>query len=131
MTRAADAFPAAGLAPATDAPARGSYYRWLFFGAGGFEPAFADRMFQRPDVPNKGALGWGSFADVLALLKQALTPGPYLLGTQFSAADIYIGSLLGFAMQFGADEVKAEPVLAGYVGRVTDRPAYARIQAEA
>src|SRR5688500_10208655 len=30
----ADAFPAARLAPATSDPARGTYYRWLFFGNG-------------------------------------------------------------------------------------------------
>ena len=29
----ADAFPAAGLAPALDDPKRGTYLRWLFFGA--------------------------------------------------------------------------------------------------
>ena len=29
----ADAFPQAGLAPSLDDPARGSYLRWMFFGA--------------------------------------------------------------------------------------------------
>src|SRR5215471_8917490 len=39
----ADAFPQAKLAPPTDSPARGTYYRWLFFGAGCVEPAMIDR----------------------------------------------------------------------------------------
>ncbi|MEQ8348422.1 MAG: glutathione S-transferase family protein [Sneathiellaceae bacterium] len=128
LTYLADAFPAAGLAPAPGDPARGSYYRWLFFGAGCFEPAFADRMFQRPEVPNRGALGWGSYTEILAVLKQALAPGPYLLGDRFSAADVHIGSLLGFAMQFGSEEVKAEPVFVDYVGRLTARDAWRRVQ---
>jgi glutathione S-transferase len=33
----ADAFPEAGLAPAPGSPARGAYYRWLFFAAGPVE----------------------------------------------------------------------------------------------
>ena len=123
----ADAFPDAGLAPATDDPARGSYYRWLFFGAGCFEPALANRMFERPPVSNRGALGYGSYEDVLATLKGALSPGPYLLGERFTAADLYLGALLGFAIQFGAKDVAAEPVFAGYVGRVTGRPAHGRV----
>jgi glutathione S-transferase len=44
----ADAFPEAGLAPALDDPARGTYLRWLFFGAGCVEPAIIDRMLDRP-----------------------------------------------------------------------------------
>src|SRR3546814_5747182 len=35
----ADAFPDAGLAPATDDPLRGTWYRWLFFAAGPVEAA--------------------------------------------------------------------------------------------
>ena len=54
----ADAFPAAGLAPAVSDPARGAYYRWLFFGAGCIEPALLDRMMKRPDVEPKSACGW-------------------------------------------------------------------------
>src|SRR5262245_7163390 len=38
-TYLADAFPETGLAPALTDPARGTYLRWLFFGAGCVEPA--------------------------------------------------------------------------------------------
>ena len=44
----ADAFPGAGLAPRSDDPARGPYFRWLFFGASCIEPALIDRMLSRP-----------------------------------------------------------------------------------
>ena len=72
----ADAFPAAGLAPPPGDPLRGAYYRWLFFGAGCFEPALLDKMMNRPPVERKAAVGWGSYEEVLATLKTALANGP-------------------------------------------------------
>ena len=44
-TYLADAYPKAGLAPALDDPQRGTYLRWIFFGAGCIEPAIVDKMF--------------------------------------------------------------------------------------
>lgn len=122
----ADAFPQAGLAPAPGDPQRGAYYRWLFFGAGCFEPALLDTMMKRPPVERKMAVGWGSYADVLSTLKTALATGPYLLGDKFTAADVYIGAELGWAMMFGAPNVKGEKVFDDYVARVQARPAYKR-----
>ena len=82
----ADVFPKAGLAPAIGDPRRGAYYRWLFFGAGCFEPALLDTVMKRPPVERKAAVGWGSYEDVLGTLKSALATGPYLLGEKFTAA---------------------------------------------
>lgn len=124
----ADAFPDAGLAPPPGDPARGTYYRWLVFTAACFEPALLDKMLQRPEPAQKGAVGWGSYEDVVGALKSALTPGPYLLGEAFSAADVYLGSELGWAMSFGAPGLKGEPVFDRYVARLAARPAYARAQ---
>jgi glutathione S-transferase len=123
----ADAFPAAGLAPAPDDPLRGAYYRWLFFGAGCIEPALLDKMMKRPEVERKGAVGWGSYEEVMATLKGALAKGPYLLGEKFSAADVYIGSEVRFAMMFGAPGLKGEKVFDDYVARLSARPAAKRI----
>ena len=47
-TYLADAFPAAQLAPALNDPKRGTYLRWMFFGAGCVDPGIIDRMLQRP-----------------------------------------------------------------------------------
>jgi len=122
----ADAFPAARLAPPPGDPARGAYYRWLFFGAGCFEPALLDTMMKRPPVERKAAVGWGSYEEVLATLKSALSGGPYLLGETFSAADVYIGSEIRFAMMFGAPGLKGEKVFEDYVARLSARPAAKR-----
>lgn len=122
----ADAFPAAGLAPAIDEPARGTYLRWLVFGASCFEPALIDTLFKRPPVERKAALGYGSYDDVLTALRAALTPGPYILGDRFSAADVYLGAELGWAMQTDAPGIKEDALFAAYVARCSERPAFKR-----
>lgn len=123
----ADAFPAAGLAPPVGDPSRGAYYRWLFFGAGCIEPALLDKMMNRPPVERKSAVGWGSYDEVVATLKTALAKGPYLLGERFSAADVYVGSQIRWAMMFGAPGLKGEKVFDDYVARLSARPAAKRV----
>jgi len=120
----ADAFPGARLAPPLDSAARGSYYRWMFFGAACLEPAIIDRMFSRPPPSRPGALSYGCYEDTVATLEKALSPGPYILGAQFSAADVYIGSQIGFGMMTKA--LEPGPVVADYVNRLQQRPAYRR-----
>ncbi len=120
----ADAFPAARLAPPVDSAARGTYYRWLFFGGTCVEAAVFDRMLSRPAPPRPGALGYGSYEDTLATLEKALTPGPYILGTQFSAADVFVGSQIGFGLMMKALEPR--PVFQEYAKRLQARPAYQR-----
>lgn len=120
----ADRFPKAGLAPPVNDPARAPYYRWLFFGAGCVEPALVDRMFDRPDVPRKGSLGYGSYDDTLNALEQALADGPFLLGGRFSAADVYVGSQLDWG--FLVEAIEPRPSFKAYTERVLNRPAAKR-----
>jgi glutathione S-transferase len=124
----ADAFPAAGLAPALDDPKRGSYLRWLFFGAGCVEPAIIDRMLERPAPSRTGALSYGTYADTLDTLERALTAGPHILGDRFSAADVYVGSAVGFGLMTKALEPR--PAFVEYLGRLSQRPAYQRSTAQ-
>jgi len=120
----ADAFPAARLAPQLDSPLRGNYYRWMFFGAGCVEPAVIDRMLSRPAVSRPSALSYGSYDDAVATLEGALKPGPFLLGREFSAADVYVGSQIGFGLMTKA--LEARPAFQEYLGRLQQRPAYKR-----
>ena len=122
----ADMFPAAGLAPSPSDALRGAYYRWLFFGAGCIEPALLDRMMNRPEVERKSAVGWGSYDEVVATLEKALAKGPWLLGDRFSAADVYVGSEIRFAMMFGASGFKGNKVFDDYLARLSARPAAQR-----
>jgi glutathione S-transferase len=121
----ADAFPAAKLAPATSEAARGTYYRWLFFAAGCFEPAVVDRMLERPPVEHTGVLSYGTYEATLDALEKALVPGPFLVGSQFTAADVYICSQLGHAMLTKA--VAPRAAFQAYVARCAERPAHQHV----
>lgn len=125
----ADAFPAAGLAPALDSPERGTYYRWMFFGAGCLEPAIIDRMLSRPPVERPSALAYGSYEDTMRTLEKAIQPGPFILGDRFGAADVYIGSQIGFGMM--TKSLDPRPFFQAYLARITERPAYKRVLEQA
>jgi glutathione S-transferase len=122
----ADAFPAAGLAPAIGDPARGTYLRWLFFCPGCVEPVMADKAFKRPPVP-ASMVGHGDFDTVMDVLSQAVSKGDYLLGDRFSAADVVLGSTLRYGMMFGI--IPHRPEFDAYADRLASRPALQRTNA--
>ena len=111
-----------GWRPRSD-PARGTWLRWIVFGAGVFEPALLDKLMKRPEVPRATA-AFGSYEDALAALEVMLQPGPWILGDQYSAADVYVGAELSWAASFGAPGITESPALSGYVERIRARPAY-------
>jgi glutathione S-transferase len=125
----ADAFPKAGLAPKLDDPKRGTYLRWIFFAVGCFEPAVVDKMFGRPPVERPGAIGYGVYETMLAALATALTPGPWILGERFSAADVFVGSQIHYSLMVKA--IEPTPVFQQYADRIAARPAYQRLLAGA
>jgi glutathione S-transferase len=125
----ADAFPQAKMAPAVDDARRGTYLRWLFFGAGCVEPAMIDKSFQRPPVERPSTQGYGTYDDVLRALETAVTPGPYVCGEQITAADIYLGAQINWGLQ--TKSIEARPAFVAFAERVTSRPAYARANAQA
>jgi len=104
---------------------RGPYYRWLFFAAGPLEHAATNKAFGF-EVPEdrKGLAGYGSLAEVITTLEDALTGREYVVGERFSAADVYLGSHIGWGMQFGT--IEKRPVFERYWGRVSVRPAAVR-----
>jgi glutathione S-transferase len=124
----ADAFPAAGLAPNATDPARGTYLRWLFFGAGCLEPAIIDRMSSRPAPERPSAMGYGSYDDASNATEKAITPGPCILGQRFSAADVYVSSCIGFGLM--TKSLEARPAFQAYVARNSARPAFQRAEAQ-
>ena len=120
----ADAFPEKQLAPSVADASRGSYYRWMFFGAGPLEYAVVNRSFGF-EVPEdgKGRVGYGSYEDAVNTLEGWLSGHEYMAGT-FSAADVFIASLLGWGMFSGSIEKRG--AFQGYVGRMMTRPAAVR-----
>jgi glutathione S-transferase len=119
----ADLYREAGLAPALDDPDRGSYLRWMVFYAACFEPAIGDKAMKREPAP-RAQSPYADYDTTVAAIKQALEPGPWLLGERFSAADVLWGNALRWVTGFGM--VEATPVIAGYIERVMARPAEQR-----
>jgi glutathione S-transferase len=125
-TYLADAFPAAGLAPALGSDLRAKYLRWMFFAAGPVEAAVgvAGLGVTVPEQ-KRGMVGWGSLELVIEQLdKLALEASPYLLGDAFTALDVYVGSQIGFGLQFGT--MPKLPSLEHYYAAIMDRPAAIR-----
>ena len=119
----ADAFPAAGLAPPPGDQRRGPYYRWMFFAAGPVEAAVTNKS-QGFESDKKQMLGYGSFEDTMSALERAISRGPYICGDQFTAADVYVGSQIGWGLMFGT--IDERPGFKDYVGRLHARPAARR-----
>jgi glutathione S-transferase len=121
----ADTFPEAGLAPAPRDRLRAPYYRWLFFAAGPLEAAATNQAFGFEVAAERRAMaGYGTLADVLAVLEAALADREYLVGDRFTAADVYVGSHVGWGMRFGTIETR--PIFERYFERLSARPAAIR-----
>jgi len=119
----ADAFPEAGLAPAiTD---RADYYRWLFFAAGPAEQAITNHSmgFEVSEQQSRMA-GYGNYDMLVDVLEKAVSAHDYIAGDRFTAADVYVGSQVGWGTQFGT--LPKRDAFLAYVARLTGRDAYKR-----
>lgn len=120
----ADTFPEAGLMPAD----RAAFYRWMFFGAGPLDAAVTNKALGVQVPPERrGMVGYGSLDSVTDTLAAHLATTLYFCGDTFSAADVYVGSQIGWGMQFGT--LPALPVFTDYWARISTRPALARANA--
>lgn len=119
----ADAFPQAGLAPPVQE--RHAYYRWFFFAAGPFESAVVNKAlgFEVP-AERERTTGYGNMGAVTEALVTAVRDSDYIAGGRFSAADIYVGSQIGWGLQF--ESIEARPEFVAYWARISDRDAYRR-----
>lgn len=119
----ADTFPKAGLAPTAEE--RGAYYRWMFFAAGPLEAAVTNRSLGvEAAADRRRMVGYGSFGAVMNALEQAVSDNPYIAGDRFTAADVYLGSQIGWGLQFGT--IDKRPIFEAYYSRLAGRPAWQR-----
>jgi len=122
----AEAFPAAGLAPTEEE--RAEYYRWLFFAAGPLEQAITNQSMGFVPSPEQGRMaGYGSFDLAIDVLEQAVSRHDYIAGDRFTAADVYVGSQVGWGLQFGSIPTRA--AFGDYRARLETRAAYKRATA--
>ncbi|HEX7339161.1 MAG TPA: glutathione S-transferase family protein [Rhodanobacteraceae bacterium] len=120
----ADLYADKGLAPALNDPLRADYLRWMVFYGSCMEPAMMDHS-----LPNRATLprqqcGYGTYEEVIAVVADQLSAGPWLLGERFTAADVLWGMAMQYGFQFRL--IPELPALRAYADRVLARPAITR-----
>jgi glutathione S-transferase len=127
-TYLADAFPEKKLNIPIGTPRRGVYLKWLFFGPGCMEPAVIDRAAPRKEEARRAMLGYGDFDTTMNVVAKAVEKGPWLMGEQFTAADVVIGSHIRWGMMFKMLPERKE--FLDYSARIAARPAVLRAEAK-
>ena len=121
----ADAYPQAKLAP--PAGERGAYYRWLFFVAGCGEPAMGNKAAGwDPSTPElQTRFGYGSYKSTMDTLEKAVSGTLFIAADHFTAADLYVASLLNFGMMFNV--IEKRPAFEAYIKPHVERPAWQKM----
>ena len=127
-TYLADEFPGKKLNVPTGSPKRGVYLKWLFFSPSVMEPAANDKVFPRKEPPRPGAVGYRDLDVVIDIVANGLKPGPFLMGEQFTAADVVLGSLIRWGTMF--EMIPERPEFTAYSARIAARPAAQRAEAK-
>jgi glutathione S-transferase len=127
-TYLADEFPDAKLNVPAGTPRRGVYLKWLFFGPGCLEPAVIDRAAPRKEGARRAMLGYGDFDTTMNVIAKAVEKGPWLMGGQFTAADVVIGANIRWGMMFKMIPERKEFI--DYAARIAARPAAQRAEAK-
>ncbi|MCK6545782.1 glutathione S-transferase family protein [Myxococcota bacterium] len=115
----ADRYALGRLAPALDAPERGAYLRWSVYPAAVIEPCAMAKGAKWEYRP--GQAGFGTYDEMLATVDHAIGAGPWLLGEQFTMADVTFGATLRWMLRF--DMIEKRPSFLAYVERISARPA--------
>lgn len=118
----ADRYALGRLAPALDDPRRGTYLRWAFYAPSVIEPGLMAKM-NKWEYRASNA-GWGDYDAMVSTIDHAVSNGEFLLGAQFTMADVVFGGTLRYMTRFKmlapSDAVKA------YIERLDARPAFQR-----
>jgi glutathione S-transferase len=127
-TYLADEFPQAKLNIPVGTPQRGLYLKWLFFAPGALEPAVIDRAAPRKEPARRAMLGYGDFDTTMDVIAKAVSKGPWLVGEQFTAADVVVGANVRWGMMFKMVPERKEFI--DYAARIAARPAAQRAEAK-
>lgn len=131
-----DEYPEQGFAPALGTPERAVYYQWCVFACAELDPAlmmYFDNTLRPLDAMRPpgtqydarlAARGRDDFAIRAAALSRALKDREYLIGSNFSGADILVGHSCFMATHTRL--IEGFPVLQDYYGRLQERPGYQR-----
>ncbi|MFO0650715.1 MAG: glutathione S-transferase [Polyangiales bacterium] len=114
----ADRYALGRLAPLPNDPARGAYLRWSLFAPSVIEPGAMAKMSGWEFKP--GQAGWGAYDAMVEAMESALK-GDFILGANFSMADVIFGGTLRYMLRFKM--IEARPSFVAYAERLGARPA--------
>jgi len=121
-----DKYPQRNLAPSIYSPGRRKYEQWMYFVPGEVEPPLFYHQLHNKILPEKirvkEILPWlqERYIHVLEALQNKLADNKYLLGNNFSTADIMLGSSISWM----PESLKPFPALEDYILRLSNREAY-------
>jgi glutathione S-transferase len=104
---------------------RGPFLSWIAYYSGVIEPIVTLGVAGLGDHPAIKRT-WRTSTEIGQRLLQTLNAGPYLLGEQFSAADVLIASLGHWSRKM----LPSDAVIDDYLARVNARPALQRASAK-
>ena len=111
-----DRFPEAGLGPLPGDPRRGQYLSWLAWYQGVLEPV---AIFNFAGIGHPAlAATFRDYDTAIQRLDEVLRQQDYLLGSQYSAADLLVAS----PFMFFAEGMPRTPAIDAWVARIQDRP---------
>ncbi|MCA9586715.1 MAG: glutathione S-transferase family protein [Myxococcales bacterium] len=124
----ADRYGDGKLAPPLGTLERGKYYEWMVYVPAMADPCLETIMFHTVFLPEhmrvsslveRARKRWKK---VEARFASAVASQPFILGEQFSAADVLVGSTLAWSRAAGA--WGDDPALSAYAERLESRPAF-------
>lgn len=120
MLYLAGLFPDSGLAPRMGEADFGAYLTWMFWYGSVMEPVLIHNYagLSHPALERT----YRGVHELNARLRNALERGPWLLGDQFSAADLLVHS----PYPWFKDATPVDPLIRDWVARCVARPASAR-----
>lgn len=121
MMHLVDRFRAKNMAPVPSSPQRGAFYQLMVLAVATLEPAAA-ALFQGSDEEKAEARA--RFDEIITVVENSIT-GPWLFGTQFTAADCLIGSQMIWAYDQGL--LEDHDTLIQYTRSLAERPAYRQV----
>jgi glutathione S-transferase len=124
----ADLRAGGGLLPEPGTHERALVYQWAVFVPAELEPPLIEAARQATRDPERAERARARLDAAIAAIAGALDGRDYVVGDQFTIADIFVSSALGFTRRAGFwDELP--PHLRAYVERVEMRPARQRAAA--
>lgn len=126
----ADRHPEKKLAPPVNSPKRGHYYQWMFFGMATVEPPLQQVFNHTRLLPEEKRVPFmvehstARFRDVASVVEKEIATKPFILGDEFSAADVVVGGCINWAR--GLKMLEGFPALREYSQRLLERPALQR-----